>query len=1162
MSLIDAARERVVVLDGAMGTSIQVARPSPDDFEGKDGCNELLVVTRPDIVRSIHAGFLRVGCDVVETNTFGANGVVLAEYGIADRTEQLNHRAAALARAVASDFSTPAQPRYVLGSVGPGTKLPSLGQISFDALSNAFLPQMRGLLAGGVDAICIETCQDLLQIKAALDAARTAFAESGLSVPLFVSVTIESTGTMLVGSDVQTAVASLWPLGIDVLGLNCATGPSAMKRHVGQLGRTGPELLMAMPNAGLPENVNGEVVYRLSPDEFARWVEGFVREDGVRFVGGCCGTTPAHLGELVRRVAGIIPPRRSARRPGEVSSLFQAVPLRQVPAPLLIGERTNANGSKEFRDRLLADDLDGMIGVAREQEQGGAHLLDVSVAYVGRDEARDMDRFVSRLVQTNRLPISVDSTDPAVIEKALKLCGGRCLINSINLEDGVGRLDRIAALAKRFGAAVVALAIDEKGMAMTSDRKLEVAERIFHRCVNVHGLAPQDLVFDMLTFTVASGDPSTRKAAIETLDALERFKRRHPEVHTLLGVSNVSFGLKPAARRVLTSVFLHMAVDRGLDQAIVNARSILPLYRIEPFYRGAALRLLNDERDTGDPLAEFMSLFEGIDNSRKADDRASAAIPPDRRLFRMVVDGDQSGLPELLDQLVAGGRDPLGIINTLLIPAMKEVGDLFGSGQMQLPFVLQSAQVMKGAVGHLQKFMEGSSAHQRGTLVLATVKGDVHDIGKNLVEIIVSNNGFGVVNLGTKVEVEEMIKAAQAHRADAIGMSGLLVKSTVVMKENLEEMKRRGLSLPVLLGGAALTRNYVEETLRSVYGPSVHYCQDAFDGLAEMVRLEKPPTGSPAPGSNSALHANPGPSHSAQPVDAGDLVPPRSPRLSIRASGGGDELPAPEVDRAVPVPVPPFLGTKLLDDIPRDEVFALLNETTLFRGQWRYRRGSLPREQYDQLIDNEVRPVLAELTRRAREEGLLRPQAVYGYFRCVARGRTLVLLDEGGGPSTLLPFPRRRTAPHLSIADFFRPEGGQTDIVALFAVTVGARSAEEVQRLYKLNRYRDYLHLHGLAVETAEATAEWLHRRVRSELGIAGDDRQGNQAMVRQGYRGSRYSFGYPACPDLELQRPLFALLQPQRAGIHLSETLQMVPEYSVTALVAHHPGARYFDLG
>ncbi len=1149
LNLLDVARERVVVLDGAMGTSIQAAQLSPDDFQGKDGCNELLVVTRPDTIRSIHAGFLRVGCDVVETNTFGANRVVLAEYGIADRTEELNHKAAALARAVADDFSTPAQPRFVLGSVGPGTKLPSLGQISFDDLAGAFLPQMRGLLAGGVDAICIETCQDLLQIKAAIDAARTAFSESGMSVPLFVSITIESTGTMLVGSDVQAAVASLWPLGVEVIGLNCATGPSAMKRHVEQLGRIGPELLMAMPNAGLPENVGGEVVYRLTPEEFGRWVEGFVREDGFRFVGGCCGTTPAHLGELVRRVSGIIPPKRAVRRSGEVSSLFQAVPLRQVPAPLLVGERANANGSKEFRERLLADDVDGMLAVAREQEEGGAHLLDVSVAYVGRNESDDMARFVSRLVQTNRLPLSIDSTDPAVIEAALKLCGGRCLINSINLEDGTGRFDRIAALARRHGAALVALAIDEKGMAMTSERKLEVAERILDRCVSVHGLEPQDLVFDMLTFTVASGDPSTRKAAVETLDALERFKRRHPEVHTLLGVSNVSFGLKPAARRVLTSVFLHMAVERGLDQAIVNARSILPLYRIEPAYRAAALRLLNDERETGgDPLAEFMGLFEGMSNSRPSEARVLEEIPPDRRLFRMVVDGTLNGLPALLDQLVESGRDPLGLINTLLIPAMKEVGDLFGSGQMQLPFVLQSAQVMKAAVSHLQKHMEGSQTHRRGTLVLATVKGDVHDIGKNLVEIIVSNNGFQVINLGTKVEVEEMIKAAAEHNADAIGMSGLLVKSTVIMKENLEEMRRRGLSLPVLLGGAALTRGYVEGPLRSSYGPSVHYCQDAFDGLAEMVRIEK------AAGATQPAEVPP-----TDPVGA----PAQRPaRLHVKALGGGDELPAPDIDRTIPVPVPPFFGTRLLDAIPHDEVFSLLNETTLFRGQWRYRRGNLSGEQYEDLLEREVRPVLAELTRKAKAEGLLQPRAVYGYFRCVSRGRTLVLLDEAGGPSTLLAFPRRRTAPHLSIADYFRPEGGETDVVALFAVTAGAIAAQEVQRLYKQNRYRDYLHLHGLAVETAEATAEWLHRRIRQELGIARDDGEGTQAMVRQGYRGSRYSFGYPACPDLELQRPLFSLLQPQRAGITLSETLQMVPEYSVSALVAHHPAARYFDLG
>ncbi|MBM4353658.1 MAG: methionine synthase [Deltaproteobacteria bacterium] len=1148
LPLLDLARDKVVVLDGAMGTSIQAARPDPDAFEGRDGCNELLVHTRPDLIRSIHAGFLRVGCDIVETNSFSANGVVLAEYSLADRTEELNHKAAALARSVANDFSTQAQPRYVLGSVGPGTKLPSLGQITFDELVAAFQPQMRGLLSGGADAICIETCQDLLQIKSAIQAARNAFAQAGRSLPLFVSITVENTGTMLLGSDIQAAVAALWPLGIDVLGLNCASGPSTMKRHAEQLGRVGPELLMAMPNAGLPENVDGELVYRLSAEEFGRWVEGFVREDAFRFVGGCCGTTPAHLAELVVRVSSLSPPLRQVRRGGEVSSLFQAVPLRQAPAPLLVGERTNANGSKEFRDRLLADDVDGMLAVAREQGEGGAHLLDVSVAYVGRDEGADMERFVGRLVQASRLPLSIDSTDPVVIEKALKLCGGRCLVNSINLEDGDGRLDRIATLAKRFGAALVALAIDEKGMAMTADRKLEVAQRIYDRCVNVHGLAPQDLVFDMLTFTVASGDSSTRKAAVETLDALARFKRRHPDVHTLLGVSNVSFGLKPAARRVLTSVFLHMAVERGLDQAIVNARNILPLYRIEPATRDAAVRLLNDDWSAGDPLSMFISLFEGGNNQRTADDHLAEEVPPDQRLFRMVVDGSQAGLGPLLDGLVTGGREPLGIINSILIPAMKEVGDLFGSGQMQLPFVLQSAQVMKAAVGHLQQHMKGNLGRFRGTLVLATVKGDVHDIGKNLVEIIVSNNGFEVADLGTKVEIEAMVKAVREHRADAVGMSGLLVKSTVVMKENIEEMKRLGMTIPVLLGGAALTRSYVEGPLRSIYGPKVSYCQDAFDGLAEMIRLEK--AGAPA----SVLPATEGDELSPAPAPQG--------RLRLDVVGGGDELPAPDIDRTIPIPVPPFLGSRLLDFIPLDEVLPLVNETTLFRGQWRYRRGSLSKAEYDGLIEREVRPVLAELARRSREEGLLQPKAVYGYFRCVSRRRSLVLLDESGGPAHVFPFPRRRTAPHISIADYFRPEGGEADIVALFAVTAGNRAAEEAQSLYRANRYRDYLHLHGLAVEVAEAAAEWLHRRIRLELGIAGSDQEGSQARVRQGYRGSRYSFGYPACPDLALQRPLFELIEPQRIGVELSDSLQMIPEYSVTALVAHHPDARYFDLG
>lgn len=1134
-SLMELAAEKVIVLDGAMGTTLQSCGLGPDDFGGFEGCNEVLVRTRPDVVRSVHAGFFEAGCDVVETNTFGANDIVLVEYGLAGEARELNRLAASLAREAADSYSSPGHPRFVLGSVGPGTRLPSLGHIGFDDLVAAFRPQFDGLLLGGADALCIETCQDLLQVRAALFAARDAMREGGRKLPLFVSVTIESTGTMLVGSDVQAAIASLWPLGIDVLGLNCATGPSEMKRHVEHLQQFGPPHIMAMPNAGLPVNVGGELVYTLSPAEFAAWVAGFVRENEVGFVGGCCGTTAAHLAALSQAVGGLPAPRRQRSRPAEVSSLFQAVPMRQEPAPLLVGERTNANGSSEFRRHLIEDDVDGMLAVAREQEKGGAHLLDVSVAYAGRDEVADMTAFAGQLVRTNRLPLCIDSTTPEVIEAALKLSGGRCLINSINLEDGWERLDRLAALAKAHGAAVIALTIDENEMAMTAEHKLEVAERIFQRCTVTHGLSPQDLVFDMLTFTVASGDPSTRRAAVETLDAIGEFRKRHPDALTILGVSNVSFGLKPAARRVLNSVFLHLAVERGLDQAIVNARRITPLYRISQTRREAAHGLLMDDRSEGDPLAAYMALFDGPRGARTGTAGKAQTLPPQERVQQMVVDGISKGVPELLDKLVDGGMAPVEIINEVLIAGMKEVGVLFGSGQMQLPFVLQSAEVMKRAVQHLESFMEGDEVPAQGTLVLATVKGDVHDIGKNLVEIIVSNNGYRVVNLGTKIEVEEMMRAATKHNATAIGMSGLLVKSTNVMRENLQEMKRRGMSVPVLLGGAALTRDFVERDLALIYDGPVFYCPDAFAGLEAMSGIAG--------------------SHGASTVSSSS---------SERKHGNSGQLPTapdpvkPDLDHSHSIPAPPFEGTAVLDDIPVEEVFELLNELTLFRGQWRYRRGKLSREAFEEMTSRVVRPTLARLKAECLEKGRLTLKAVYGYFPCFSRGDEVVVLGPDGRELATFPFPRSGLNSQQCLADFFRSEeSGERDVIGFFLVTAGAKVMEEVERLYRADRYQDYLHLHGLAVESAEAAAEWMHRRMRAELRIAGQNRPGHQGSGPQGFRGSRYSFGYPSCPDLSGQTTLFKLLDPARIGVGLSEGMQMVPEASVSAIVVHHPQAR-----
>ncbi len=803
MTFLDLLRERTVIFDGATGSSLQQLELGPDDFEGREGCNEVLCRSRPDAIRELHDRFFAVGCHAVETNSFGASRVVLAEYGLAEEAYDLNRRAAALAREVAHGWSRPDRPRFVAGSLGPGTKLPSLGQIEWSALVSAYREQVAGLCDGGADLLVVETCQDLLQTRAALYAIRRELERLGRPLPIIVSLTIELTGSMLLGTELAAALAALAPLRPDVIGLNCATGPLEMKQHLSALSRSSPFPLAAQPNAGLPENRGGKPFYSLTPEEFARWHESFILEDGVRVVGGCCGTTPAHIAALCARVDSLTPAPRSPRSEPSLSSLYSALPLAQEPRPFLIGERTNANGSKRFRELLLADRFDDLVELARDQEQGGAHALDLCTAYVGRDEHRDMREAVTRFVRQVRLPLVIDSTQPEVMEEALQRIAGRSLLNSLNLEEGEEKARTILRLARDFGAAVVALVIDESGMARTLEHKLAVAERIYALAVEEHGLAPADLVFDMLTFTVGSGDETVRDSALQTLSAIRELKARHPECSTILGVSNVSFGLKPAARRVLNSVFLHLAVEHGLDLAIVDASKLFPLSRIDPVSRRLAEDLLSDRREEGkDPLFAFLQHFEGArEESRPEHDER----PLEERIQRKVVEGDRSEL-ELLLASALTRHAPLAIINELLIPAMKEVGELFGAGQMQLPFVLQSAEVMKQAVAFLEPHLEkGEAREPQGTLVLATVKGDVHDIGKNLVDILLSNNGFRVLNLGIKVPIEEMIRVYEAEKADAIGMSGLLVKSTWVMKENLEELRRRGLHPPVLLGGAALT---------------------------------------------------------------------------------------------------------------------------------------------------------------------------------------------------------------------------------------------------------------------------------------------------------------------------------------------------------------------
>ena len=1099
------------------------------------------------MIDDVQRGFYAAGCDAVDAATFGANRVVFAEYGIAGRVREINRLAAERVGRVRDEFATPDWPRYALGTMGPGTKLPSLGHVSYDELVESYREQALGLIEGGIDALKVETCQDLLQAKAALGAIEDAFAETGARLPVIASVTIETTGAMLLGSDIACALTTLEALdAVDVIGVNCATGPEQMVEHARHLTRHSRRPVFIGPNAGIPELRGGETVYPLSPDEFARHHRIFVGEMGASIAAGCCGTTPEHFARAIALVGRPQPPPRPRGTEAACSSLYTSVPFEQDASVLLVGERMNATGSRAFRELLLAGDAEGAVALAREQTAEGAHALDLMVDYVGRDGAPDMERFADALRTQATAPLVFDSTETAVVETALKLYGGKAIVNSINLEDGERRIARLLPLIKRFGAAAVALVIDEEGQARTADWKLRVAHRIHDIAVGRHGMEPGDLLFDMLTFPLGGGQDDLRGDARETLEAIRRVKAELPGVHAILGVSNVSFGLKPAARRVLNSAFLAEATEAGLDAAIVNARQILPLNRIPDDQLAAARDLIHDRwRDGRDPLTHFLSLFEDADPDPARAAREREDAPVEERLRRRIVDGDRRGLEDDLDEAL-GGLDALAIINGHLLEGMKEVGELFGAGRMQLPFVLRSAETMKAAVRHLEPHLERAEGTDKGRIVLATVRGDVHDIGKNLVDIILSNNGYAVHNLGIKQPIAAIIAKALEVDADAIGLSGLLVKSTVVMREDLEELNARGLSrFPVLLGGAALNRRYVEEDLRAVYEGEVHYCRDAFEGLATLERVVAGGAASPAPRERSA--------------PAPDPEAPDAP-----ASGGGKRS---AVARDAPVPRPPFWGSRVVRGVPLPDVFAFVNETALFRAQWGYQRGDRGADEYEAFLDAEARPVFRRWQERAIAEGLLAPGVVYGYFRCRAEGNDLLVWPEvegaderPAGDPVRFAFPRQAGGRRLCIADFFRDAaGGEYDTVAFTVVTVGPRASELAAELFEADAYRDYLHFHGFGVESAEALAELWHARVREELGIAGRDAAEKRELFKQGYQGSRYSFGYPACPDLEQQTGIAALLRPERIGVELGETYQWHPEQTTSAIVVHHPQARYF---
>jgi 5-methyltetrahydrofolate--homocysteine methyltransferase len=1148
--------ERVVIADGAMGTMLQAANPSLADFENHEGCNEVLNVSRPDIVRSVHNEYLAAGVDAIETNTFGANWSNLADYGIEDRIYELAYSGGKIAREAADAFSTPEKPRFVLGSMGPGTKLPSLGHTTYENLKTAYYTAAKGLADSGCDALLVETSQDLLQVKAAVNGSRQAINEATHDIVLIAQVTVETTGTMLMGSEIGAALNALEPMGIDIIGLNCATGPAEMSEHLRYLSKNAKVAISVMPNAGLPQLGPNGATYPLSPAELATALDGFVTDYGISLVGGCCGTTPAHLASVVEKMDKREFTKRSpALEPG-ASSLYQYVPFRQDQTYLAIGERTNANGSRAFRDALLAEDWEKCVEIARDQIRDGAHMLDLSVDYVGRDGAADMSQIASRFATASTLPIVLDSTEPAVLKAGLEHLGGRCVINSVNYEDGDGptsRFAKIMPLVKEHGASVVALTIDEEGQARDAEWKLRVARRLINDLHDNWGMNIGDILIDCLTFPIATGQEETRKDGIETIEAIKRLKIEFPEVQTTLGVSNVSFGLNPAARVVLNSVFLHECVQAGLDSAIVHPSKITPMARIEERQKQVALDLVYDRRTfdgeecTYDPLQEFLQLFDGVElaTSKNARAEALAALPLFDRLQRRIIDGEKVGLEDDLKAAMEQGTPPLEIINSHLLEGMKVVGELFGKGEMQLPFVLQSAEVMKTAVALLEPFMEKTGDEGRGTMLLATVRGDVHDIGKNLVDIILTNNGYRVVNIGIKQTINQIIDGATESNADAIGMSGLLVKSTVIMKENLEELTARGLDQrwPIVLGGAALTRAYVEQDLASMFPGEVRYARDAFEGLRLM---------------DSIMAVKRG--------EEGASLPPLRERRVANTRIKAEEVPVDtrrsDVASDNSIPTPPFFGSRVIKGIQLSDYAGMLDERALFVGQWGLKGN---RGEYETMVETEGRPRLRALINQVQSQGWLNAAVVYGYFPCYSEGNDLVILhhegEEKGKERIRFTFPRQTRDRRLCISDFFASkDSGKTDVVAFHVVTMGSTVSEAAAKLFAENNYREYLELHGLSVQLTEALAEHWHARMREELQVKAEDSSDLQGILDQGYRGSRYSFGYPACPDLEQQVQLCELLDPGRIGVELSEEFQLHPEQSTSAIIVHHPEAKYFN--
>ena len=1156
--LLDALRDRVLLCDGGMGSRVQALTLDIDlDYWGQENCTDILSLSRPDLVRDIHRGYFAAGADIVETNTFGASPITLAEFDLGERAFELNMRSAELAREAAESFAD-GRDRWVIGSVGPGTKLPSLGNIAYDPLEDALAEQCRGLIAGGVDAILIETCQDPLQIKAAVNGAKRARFLAGTDTPIFVQVTVETTGTLLVGPDIAAATTIIQALDVPLIGLNCATGPQEMAEHVRYLATNFPDLISVQPNAGLPELVNGQTHYPLGAEEMASWMERFVVEDGVNLIGGCCGTTIEHtqaLDAMLRRHGAHrpAPVRRSVVWMPSVASLYQQTALRQENSYFSIGERCNANGSKKWRELQEKADWDGCVSMGREQIAEGSNSLDICTAFVGRDEIAEMNEVIRRFTSSVNSPLVIDSTETPVIEAALKLHGGKPIINSINFEDGEQAAADRLVLAKRFGAAVIALTIDETGMAKSPESKLEIATRLVDFACKQHGLQPSDLLIDPLTFTIATGNEDDRKLGQWTLEGIKLISERFPDIQIILGLSNISFGLNPAARAVLNSVFLDHAVKAGMTGAIVHVSKIRPLHLIAAEEVQVCEDLIFDRRREGyDPLQRLLEIFADrklVDAVKKV--RADTV---EGRLKDRIVDGDRKGLGDELDEAMLTNA-PLDIINNILLDGMKVVGELFGAGKMQLPFVLQSAETMKAAVAHLEPHMEKVEGQEKGTIVLATVKGDVHDIGKNLVDIILTNNGYRVINLGIKVKLADMIAAAKEHHAHAIGMSGLLVKSTVVMRENLEEMARQNMDIPVLLGGAALTRNYVEDDCVQAYaGGRVAYARDAFDGLHLMDKV----TGNAlddylaaiqakrsGKARNTARSLGQADARAFRPVDV----------VAVRARRQ-------RMTQDVPVVTPPFWGARIVEAAPK-AIVPFINERSLYQFQWGFRKQGRALEDFLGWAKQELRPVMRRMLGICEADNILRPQAAYGYWKAAGAGNDLIIFDQDGSTElTRFTLPRQPKEDGECIADFFRDvDDAERDVIGLQVVTVGQKASDTARVWFEENRYQDYLYLHGLSVEMAEAMAEYTHKRIRAELGFAGEDDRDIDKMLQQSYRGSRYSFGYPACPKLEDQAAILKLLGAEQIGVSLSDEFQLHPEQSTSAIVVLNPRAKYFSV-